>query len=208
MTLSIVIPTYTFSYELELMAYNCARCYRKLCDQLIITEDGGQESQSLWDIADVYIYNNKNTGFTANVNRGWEDAGGDYVAIVNSDTLWEFGDPQDLCIPGRVTSPVDLALTPRQLWSRGIMYDPNHLKGEFFVVPETVRKERGMLDKSFVMYHSDTDYRERTKDIFVPIYSVGIVHKDHATVKGLKNMDEQIKKDEQVLYTKYPYMKP
>jgi len=165
MSLSIVIPTYTLNLDLKNMAMTCAKSYK--CDELIITEDAGGYDRELRDIADTYIYNNRNGGFTVNVNRGWRQATGDFVAIVSSDTFLVSGDLKDLCIEGKVTSP---AIENQNI---------EGLAGSFFVVHKSCPK---FLNETMKTYYSDEEYKERTKDLFVKVPSVVIHHHQAKTV--------------------------
>ena len=170
----MAIPTYTFNSHLEDLAIFAATSYRDQVEQLIISEDGGRYSSKLRKLADIYIYNNKNQSFTKNVNRGWRNADGDYVMIVNSDTcLFHNGNLNDLCIKGKVTSP----LIKNQHIDR--------LAGPFFVVPKEVTKERGYLLEEMRTYCSDSEYDHRVKDIFQKVPSVEIYHEHAQTVRAL-----------------------
>jgi len=175
MSVSIVIPCYTLNDQLELMAFNCARGYKEFADEVIIVEDGGNKSSSLLDVADTYVYHSDNRGFTKNLNLGWSLARGDYTFLVNSDTYIEAGDPKDLCIPGKVTSP----FYPRM--PNAI----NFLIGSFFVVPREVQRERGMLDERYRTYYSDDDYGGRVQDIFQSVPSVEFGHVYGGTIVHL-----------------------
>ena len=104
--ITVMIPTYTLSKELEEMAIRCALSYREQADQLIICEDGGLFSPTLMELADTYIISTDNVGFTKNVNNGWRYSDGDFTAIVSSDTTLMKGDIHDLCVKGKVTSPI------------------------------------------------------------------------------------------------------
>lgn len=169
-TLSLVIPTYTLKPHLEQQAYTCALSYRDQVDELIITEDGGKYSKRLRDIADTYIYNKNNAGFTKNVNRGWKFASGDFVAIVNSDTFLMEGKLSDLCIPGKVTSP----LIVNQYIDR--------LAGPFWVAPKEVTQELGYLLEPMIIYCSDSEYDQRVKNVFEKVDTVKIFHEMAQTV--------------------------
>lgn len=170
--LSVVIPCYTLNHELEEMALTAANCYRRDADELIIVEDGGIVSKDLAQIADVYIHFKDNGGFSVNVNRGWKYAHGDFVAIASSDTMLISGNLKDLCVPGKVTSPtIENQFIPR-------------LAGPFFVVPKEVTKERGYLIEELRTYSSDSEYDQRTADIFQKVDSVVIYHQMAQTVKA------------------------
>ena len=185
--ISMVIPCYTQNKKLEDLALWCAASFKEQVDELIIIEDGQLFSHKLANIADVYIYKAKNSGFTKNVNDGWKFAHGEFVAIVNSDTQLASGDLNDLCIPGKVTSP----LIKNQEIER--------LAGPFWVVPATVAKERGYLLEEMKTYSSDSEYDERVKDIFVKVPSVQIYHEMAQSVSaaGIEGGREQ-ERDRQI----------
>lgn len=171
--LTVVIPTYTIDSFLEEMALKCAKSYRYQADRIVIIEDGGKFSPKLLSVADCYIYNQKNEGFTKNVNHGWKYAlslGADYVAIASSDTYLVSGDINELCVPGKVTSP--------EVVSQFI----ERLAGNFFVVPKEIAEERGFLLEEMVTYCSDSEYDQRVQDIFQKVDSVKIYHHMAQTV--------------------------
>lgn len=162
--ISAVIPCYTLTKELERLAFWCAASIREQVDELIIVEDGGMFSPKLLEIADKYIYNKDNRGFSKNVNRGWKAAEGEFVMIVSSDTQWEGGNLSDLCIPGKVTSPVAS--------NQEIL----RLAGCWWVAPAEVTKDRGYLREEMHTYSSDSEYDERVSDIFQKVDTVKFYH--------------------------------
>lgn len=172
MKLSIVIPTYTLNKDLEELAIRCLLSYRDQADQIIVTEDAGLFSPELMKLADTYIYNNTNGGFTKNVNNGWRYSTGDFTAIVNSDTELKSGNLLDLCIPGKVTSP---AIVNQYI---------DLLAGPFFVIPKEIKESRGMLMEEMKTYSSDSEYEKRVTDIFQRVDSVTIYHEQAQTVKA------------------------
>lgn len=179
MKITMVIPTYTLTPETEEMTLRAITSYADQVDELIITEDGGNYSPALKTLSDIYIYNKENKGFTANVNRGWKNSTGDFTMIVNSDSYLIRGNLKDLCVEGKVTSP--------KSWNEPLDNHTNML-GYFFVVPKEVVKERGLLMEDMKMYNSDSEYEERTKDIYLHIPTVEIMHdwnKSSAQVEGL-----------------------
>lgn len=172
--LSMVIPTYTLNKELEELTLRAIGSYRDQVDELIICEDGGMFSPHFLRLCDVYIYNQENVGFSKNVNRGWKYATGEYVAIVNSDTMLKKGGILDkLCIPGKVTSPKLLT----QEW------EADRVAGPFFVVPDNIAKERGYLLEELRTYCSDSEYSNRVYDIFQSVPSIEIYHEVQATCR-------------------------
>jgi glycosyltransferase involved in cell wall biosynthesis len=194
-TISVVIPCYTLDENLETMAYNSAKSYR-FADEIIIVEDGGLKSPALLDIANTYCFHDNNYGFVVNLNLGWAMARGDYVFLVSSDTYIESGDPQDLCIPGRVTSPY--------LVGHGEQ-GKHGLNGAFFVVPRQIAQTRGMHDQAFRTYYSDDDYYERVKDIFQLVPSVKFRHAfgGSTTTLGSDWVQQEGARDKKVYDSKY-----
>jgi glycosyltransferase involved in cell wall biosynthesis len=167
--LTITIPTYTITDELADMAVRCVSSYRNECDRIIVCEDGGHFNSKLMALADTYIYNWHNVGFTANVNRGWRQSDDEFTAIVSSDTYLVSGDLKDLCIKGKVTSPM--------IENQSI----DGLAGSFFVVHKSCPK---YLIETMKTYYSDEEYKERTKDLFVKVPSVVIHHHQAQSVKA------------------------
>jgi len=184
MKISAVIPTYTLNKDLEKVANITISEIRSKVDEIIIVEDGGMYSPWLQSNSDKYLYHSKNVGFTKNVNLGLQIAEGEYIAVVSSDISQIIGEIDDLCIPGRVTSPI----TKNQ--------DVPLLAGHFFVIPRTVLDERGFLNDSMRIFCSDADYEERIKDIFEQVPTVKILHGINTTLKVADLMGgEQLKVD-------------
>lgn len=180
--ISMVIPAYTLNSELEEMTIDCAVSYRSQVDELIIVEDGGNPSQLLADIADIYLYNKKNQGFTKAVNMGWRMALGEFVMIVSSDTtLLHNGNLKDLCINDKITSP--------HIVNQYI----DRLAGPFWCAPAEITKKRGMLMEEMRIYSSDSEYDNRVADIFQKIPTVQIYHEQAQTVKaaGVEGAEQQ-----------------
>jgi glycosyltransferase involved in cell wall biosynthesis len=184
MTFDIVIPTYTIDAKLEQMAYDCARSYKQYVDKIIICEDGGKFSPKLQAIADSYIYNWENVGFTKNVNRGWRYSNADFTGIVSSDTYLYEGDLRDLCIQGKVTSP--------EIVNQHVPF----LAGPLWVCPKEIYKERGDLVETMHTYCSDSEYDHRVRDIFQKVPEVIIFHHMSQTVTPAGvNTPEESEKD-------------
>ena len=181
MKLSVVIPTYTVDEHLEKLAIEAIRSYSYQADEIIVTEDGGRYSSQIMALADTYIYNHENKGFTYNVNRGWGFSRGLFTAIVSSDTRLNEGDILDLCIPGKVTSP--------EIVNQSI----DGLAGPFFVVPREIKEERGLLLEDMRTYSSDSEYDHRVKDIFQKVSQVKIFHHQAQSVSaaGVEGGEEQ-----------------
>lgn len=168
--LTIVIPTYTLSKELEELTLHAIASYQDYADEIIVVEDGGIFSSKLMGASDVYAYFKENGGFTKNVNRGWKMSSGDFTAIVSSDTNLISGNLRDLCVPGKITSPT--------IANQHIDF----LAGPLWCAPREVTEERGYLLEEMHTYCSDSEYDVRVRDIFQPVPSVVIYHVMSQTV--------------------------
>jgi glycosyltransferase involved in cell wall biosynthesis len=105
MSLSVVIPTFSRTEKLTQMAVQLAKQVRPMCDELVITEDAGGDSEELREIADIYLYHAVRTGHGNNLNKGFQASTGDFVAILDSDILLTKGSLRDLCIPEKIVCP-------------------------------------------------------------------------------------------------------
>lgn len=185
--ISMVIPCYSIDQKLADMASLCGDYYHDQVDELIVVEDGGIFNQHLFELADIYVRYKENAGFTKNVNRGWKLASGDYVMITSSDTWLRKGDLNDLCIPGKVTSP--------HIANQGIDF----LAGPFWCTPKEITEERGYLLEEMHTYCSDSEYDMRVRDIFEKVPSVEIFHHMAQTVTpaGVEGGEQQRKDREE-----------
>lgn len=177
--ISLVIPTYTLTVDLLNMVKQNIISFSDQVDELIVCEDGGRFGADLVPFCDVYAYFNKNVGFTANVNRGLKLATGDFIIVASSDTQLVAGELKDLCIDGKVTSPIG---------NQGV----EGFWGAFFCIPKEVLEVRGLLKEEMRTYWSDVEYKERTKDIFQKVESVVINHNSSQTitVAGVEGAEE------------------
>lgn len=190
-TFSIIIPTWSGKiderdkpyhplYDTETgladMAYDLCLRVRPECDELIITEDSDVYDERLHKISDIYMMH-PNLGFTANVNLGLRVSHGAYMAIINSDVQNIEGNLRDLCIPGKVTSPL----------VRHMSYLPYHM-GMFWVIPRTVLEDPkyGYLWGGRDL-NSDHHYGLRTREIFQHVPSVKISHDNSSQSYQVKN---------------------
>jgi hypothetical protein len=177
MTLSVVIPTWTGTDELEDMAFKLCESVREQCDDLVVTEDGGKYSERIKKIADQYLYHRWNIGDLRNIVLGMWMAEGDFVAVLNSDVTWHRGSLRDLCIPGRVVSPLWRQNRERRtvldfcfVVDRQILRDKNY--GYFAtdrdVGPgwtwfESVKNVSDSVDIAEVSHHGGTSYGAKHK---------------------------------------------
>jgi glycosyltransferase involved in cell wall biosynthesis len=99
MTLSIVIPTWSGSIELARMALHLSNQVRGMCDELVISEDGGSQ-YFLRIVADTYLFH-KRLGHAGNLRLGCKVASGDYIGMLDSDVTILEGTMRSLCIPNK-----------------------------------------------------------------------------------------------------------
>lgn len=186
MRISLCIPSYTINKHLEELTIRCALSVRDQVDQLIISEDFGMFSPELYKLSDLYILGKYNVGFSKNVNRAWRNADGDFVIILNSDTELLKGNLSDLCIEGRVTSPL--------IANQEIPY----LAGPCWCAPREVTKKYGYLNEEMRTYASDSDYDHRVRHIFKKVSSVKFYHEMMQSVKaaGVEGGEEQRRDNE------------
>ena len=166
--LSGVILAYTLNDHLKEITLRCIKSFKNQLDELIIIEDGGNFIKE-YLLADTYIYNSFNRGFTKSVNLGLKISRGTHTAIISSDTYLVDGNLKDL--------KRDTVVSPKirnQMHIEGMC-------GSFFVVPKKITKEYGYLDESMKTYGSDEEYKRRVPNIRI---DSTIIHHDIAqTVK-------------------------
>lgn len=183
--ISLVIPTYILTKELEDITIQCIDSYRDQADEIIVSEDGGWFSPAILSKVDKYIYNKVNQGFVKNVNNAWKLTKHDYVAIVNNDTYLRKGNLEDLCFDGHITCPM----------TKGEVV-PN-LAGHFFMVPKVFGT--ALLNEELHTFCSDADLERRYPGAIVQIPSVEIWHEGNLTINtaGL-NTGKQLEKDRKI----------
>lgn len=101
--LSLVIPAWSGTPELEQMLLKLCQQVREMCDELIVCEDGDY-NQDIKQIADIYIKSHRRLGHAKNTAQGVAVASGDFIGIIDSDVVITRGTLRDLCIPGRAVS--------------------------------------------------------------------------------------------------------
>lgn len=187
----MVIPTYTADERIEEIVIRALKSYRDQVDELIVTEDGGNYSEKLKSIADIYVYNRKNGGFSFNVNQGWRMAREEFVMIANSDTFLVEGKLKDLCVKDLVTSP---KIANQQ-------FHRYQLRGCFFVVPREMQEKLGYLNETMKMYWSDQDYADKTLGQFKEVEEV-IVHHLQAESVGYIDQAKFQKADKEAYFAR------
>jgi len=189
-TKTLVIPAYTVSSVLETMACRCALSHRKQVDQIIITEDGGFYSEKLREVADIYIYNKQNAGFTKNLNKGWKLSISNFTILANSDTLLVEGNLDDLCkTPPMVCSPKII----------NSIKTNNGFTGSYFIVPEEIRQRFGLLDERLKTFQSDIQYYNKIKAHFIREKRVSVFHyKSQSIIQSGLDSKKELTRDSNI----------
>jgi hypothetical protein len=142
--LSLVVPHWPIDEEVNEALAACLASLPTDCEKLVVVNEG--------------------TGFARNVNLGLGLATGEYVGVVTNDSRVVEGNVYDLCVPGRVASP--LVLEKPGVEQRGF-------HGAFWVAPREVLDTVGLLDERFEgAFYEDDDYLERLRRAGVPTVQV------------------------------------
>ena len=102
--LSVIIPTWSGTHDLAMMAIALCEQVRPMCDELIVTEDSHNYYSDFSRLADVYLLHDR-LKHGINLALGLRVVSGDYVAMIDSDITITKGSLRDLCVPGRLVSP-------------------------------------------------------------------------------------------------------
>ena len=91
MTLSVIIVNYNVKYYLEQCLYSIYRSVGNISLEVIVIDnasgDGSPEYISARFPHILYIYNEKNSGFSSAVNQGIRLSRGEYILLLNPDTV-------------------------------------------------------------------------------------------------------------------------
>ena len=147
MKLSVVVPHWPIDDEVDEALRRCLASLPADCEKLVIVNEG--------------------TGFGPNVNLGLRLASGEFVAVTGNDTLVVEGDIYELCIPGKVASPVVEG-------KPGI--EPGGFHGAFWVAAREVIERVGPLDERFEgAFFEDDDYLQRLRAAGIPTVQISSV---------------------------------
>lgn len=134
---------------------------------------------SLVGYDELIIVDNDGIGFAKAVNRGLRIAHGDYIFIVNNDTVQLNGSLKDLCYEGTVTVP-------------RITGQVDQMPRAFYCMPRTVYEQVGGYDERFkVGYYEDDDLIMRWNIADIPIRTVSTVEVVHIGGETMKHVDRK-----------------
>lgn len=173
MKTSVIIPHWPLNRELDILLEHCIKSIK--ADELIVVVNDG-------------------IGFGKAVNQGLKIAHGDYLFIVNNDTVVLDGDIDHMCIPDTVTVPK-------------IDGQVDEMPRAFFCMPRSVYEQIGGYDERFTMgYWEDDDFITRLHKYEIPIkqvHSVEVSHLGGTTMHQLPNRDEIYEANKEKFYDKW-----
>lgn len=156
MTTSVIIPHWPLNQELDMLLEHCVRSLH--ADEIIVVVNEG-------------------IGFAKAVNQGLRLAHGDYLFVVNNDTVVLAGDIKDMCVPDTVTVPK-------------IHGQVDEMPRAFYCMPRSVYKLVGGYDERFEMgYFEDDDFITRLSKYEVLIKTVGTVEVSHLGGTTMHQLD-------------------
>lgn len=169
---SVVIPHWPLNEELDLLLKHCVNSI-KADEILVVVNDG--------------------IGFGPAVNKGLRLAHGDYLFVVNNDTVVLAGDLKDMCVPDTVTVPK-------------IHGQVDDMPRAFYCMPRSVYELVGGYDERFEMgYHEDDDLHVRWHAHEVPIKKIDTVEVNHVggTTMHLLDRNAIFKANKERFYDKW-----
>lgn len=123
------------------MAIKLANQVRPMCDELIITEDGGEYSKDLWRIADFYLHHPR-LGHIKNLDLGIKTSTGEFVGALDSDIVIVKGSMRDLCVPGAIVCGEWADLREHKgFWAWCFVSDRKILEDPRWAIPEEAGHE-------------------------------------------------------------------
>lgn len=165
------------------------------------------------------ILNDRNLGFAKANNQGIRIAKGDYILLLNSDTVVKKGSLKKLV--GFAKENNDSSLVAPKLLNEDLSTQPScyhfpnvfgAIKGDFskyapvntgkvdavvgaaLLIPKKIVDKVGLLDEKYFMYFEDLDFCRRTKKAGFSIYYLSeaeIVHRHGASGKSLKSKPQK-----------------
>lgn len=151
--ISVVIPHWPLSEQHDALLERCVRSLEGHDELIIVVNDG--------------------IGFAKAVNRGLRLARGDFLFVVNNDTVAQ-GNLQAMCVEGAVVVPK-------------ITGQVDNNPRAFYSMHRSVLEQVGYLDENFTVgYWEDDDYIRRMNLCAVPIQhtdKVSVVHVGGATME-------------------------
>lgn len=144
--ISVIIPHWSLNEELDLLLEHCVKSL---------------------DADEIIVVINDGIGFGKAVNQGLRLANGEYLFVVNNDTVVLDGDLKDMCVPDTVTVP-------------RINGQVDDMPRAFYCMARSVYELIGGYDERFKMgYFEDDDFITRLHRHEVPIKKIDSVEVSH-----------------------------
>lgn len=185
--MSIIIPNYIITNELEELADRAIKSFKRTCDEeIIVIDDGSKQGVEMLN-KEICITNKKNLGYAISVNKGWKRAKGKYIITANNDVevydgwLEEFIETLELYKGdligglGYRSKIVEGKHIDEYRTNPGTLHNTNYITdggrfggwmfpGGFFMMRKDVLKKVGYFDEKFLHGgYEDIDFFHRCK---------------------------------------------
>lgn len=141
--ISLIIPAYHVSEELEAMTRRCLDSLKGRPDEVILEID------------------KKGDGYTKTTNKGLQKAKGDILIVGNNDLTFHDGWLEELLFPLQLGYDLSTIWTSDQDYNLEDRIENEAKFGSLFAMTRKLYEDVGDLDERFKGYFVDTDYRRR-----------------------------------------------
>ena len=133
---------------------------------------------SLEGVDEIIVEVNDGIGFAKACNLGLAKTHGDYILVINNDTVVTRGNLQTLCVPDTVAVP------------RRATGQVDNMPRAFYCMPRSVYEKVGGYDERFEGgYYEDDDLIRRWMEAGVPIIVKNIVEVNHIGGLTMQEID-------------------
>jgi GT2 family glycosyltransferase len=135
--------------------------------------------ESLGGVDEIIVEVNEGIGFAKACNLGLAKTHGDYILVVNNDTVVTHGNLDNLCVP-------DTVVVPRMATGQ-----VDNMPRAFYCMPRSVYEKVGGYDERFEGgYFEDDDLIRRWMEAGVPIIVKEIVEVNHVGGMTMDTLDK------------------
>lgn len=162
MLTSVIVPIYAKDPANVELAMGALRSFSEGTPEnheLIVVDNASSLPNPFEDMADIYIRLDPNRGFAGGVNRGFQVARGDYLAVGSADIEVPYGwlTPMLKALERRpgLATPMEYGNIPESAKTqarRGAFFGP------LWVMPREILENVGPLDETFTLAYADTAY--------------------------------------------------
>lgn len=202
LTTSVVIPVYSRSEELRLLAEACiASLDIERPDEVIVVDDGSPEKLRKIEGIDRLVALPENRGYVAAASAGMAVAQGDVVIVGNSDIIFFPQWMTHLLQPLREGCDIStIRTTEPDGWETSDRMEIEARFGCLFAISRGALDLLGGFDARFVHFFADTDLRRRALNLGIKIaknHRGLVAHKGSATYSRLASSNVLYMKDRQ-----------